>query len=166
MPKYKTYTLKILSSNIILVHPSAKNVSLENLQFKYVTDNCHTACITILPSDDPYGVFSFEELSLSRTISEPQGAPSTANGKPIEHLLSVIILCAEISMYHMTKHLNINFAVAQLTVVRNRGLFGQVTVPFEVRQMGSQQGTHEDTSCHKMFYCTSILNHSCPPCGS
>lgn len=39
------------------------------------------ACVTILLNDDPYGVFSFDELSLSTTISEPQGATSPANGK-------------------------------------------------------------------------------------
>ena len=39
-----------------------------------------SACVTILPNDDPYGVFSFDQLSLSSTISEPQGTTSSANG--------------------------------------------------------------------------------------
>lgn len=39
-------------------------------------------------------------------------------------------------------------AVAQLTVVRDRGLFEQVTVPFEIRQLGSQQGK----KLYRLFY--------------
>lgn len=88
--------------------------------------------MTILPNDDPYGIFSFDQLSLSTTITEPQGATSTANGK-IWSSYSIIIVSTTLNYYGC-------IAVAQLTVVRGGGLFEQVTVPYEVRQMGSQQG--------------------------
>lgn len=98
----------------------------------------HAACVTILPNDDPYGVFRFDDRSISTTISEPQGATSTGNGK---FFVLIIILCNAIS------EISYN-AVAQLTVVRDRGLFEQVTVPFEIRQLGSQQGK----KLYRLFY--------------
>ena len=61
---------------------------------------CYTACITILPSDDPYGVFSFEGPSLTATISEPRGAPSTANGKLAEYLMCRCIETSRVTLYH------------------------------------------------------------------
>ena len=41
----------------------------------------NAACVTILPNDDAYGVFRFDQNSLTTVLQETVGTATTNNGK-------------------------------------------------------------------------------------
>ncbi len=55
------------------------------------------ACVTILPNDDAYGVFSFDPGSLAVALQETQGTATTVNGILI---MTITLSSRDISHYY------------------------------------------------------------------
>ena len=89
--------------------------------------------MTILPNDDAYGVFSFNQDSLMTTLQETQGTATANNGTAI------------IANWYLMS-CNESYLVAELRVERAEGLFGHVTIPYQVSAIDPEGAMLSDVS--------------------
>ncbi len=115
--------------------------------------------MTITANDDTTGVFSFTANSLNHQLLETQGTTTSNNGNihthththTYTHMHTHTYIHIHTSPTHMYALLLLLllFTVAVLRVVRTRGLFGSVSVPYEVVAVSPSGATSSDLSSQR-----------------